>query len=693
MKTPMQRLWRVLFGDSMRAFGTLSLVLLASLAIAPAKDFFSQWRHYQNQYVKVIHNRADAVTLERHLERGIQQIWIPEQGVVDRCTTCHVAQKEVTLRDVAQQPFRPHPPIPHSPTQYGCVVCHRGQGAATTVEEAHSSTKAWEQPLLPAKYIESGCGQCHLAPLTGTPQLNQGRAILAQYGCVRCHKVRQADGTTMTATDDPPPLGRIADKTTREWIYAWIKNPQAYSATATMPNFGFSDDDARDISAFLMAQSTPSPSPAKATSVSGKAPADATAAASLYGESFCASCHAVQNAAGNLVGGNLGPELTKIGTKAKPQWIEAWLRDPAAYDPETRMPHYRFNDQQIAMLSGFLEQKTDSDLLANVHLDQATSKQVQHGKSLVSEYGCAACHQINGVSKPDNFAPELSRIGSRSLAVLAFPLGVNHTLPEYIAAKVREPRAFGSGLKMPKFALTPQQIDAATTALLALTDRAQTQSPDLRIASLQESHYRAAGAAGRLVDDLRCFSCHAINGRGGDMAPDLSWEGSSVQRAWLSAFLANPNTLRPALIRRMPKFNLTPQEISILTDYIMTVYQSPNIDRDSAPTTTAADVQRGRELFYGKYGCQSCHIVDPNKDKGYVGPTLSHVGARLTPAWIFQYLKNPQALRPGTLEPNQHISDQDAGALTAFLSSLGGSPAKTHTASAAHVANSGGRGR
>lgn len=696
MKIPTQpgRLWRALFGDSMRAFGTLSVVLLVSLAIAPAKDWFSPWRHYQKEYLRLIRNRADAVTLERHLERGIQQIWIPEQGVVDRCTTCHVAQKEASLRDVALQPFRPHPPIPHSPTQYGCVVCHRGQGAATTVEEAHSSTKAWEQPLLPAKYIESGCGQCHLAPLTGTPQLNQGRAILAQYGCVRCHQVRQPDGTVLAATDDPPSLEHITDKTTREWLYAWIKDPQAYSSIATMPNFGFSDDDARDVSAFLMAQSTPL-LPAEKPSAAGStnASADLTAATSLYGESFCASCHAVQNAAGNLVGGNFGPELTKIGTKAKPQWIEAWLRDPAAFDPATRMPHYRFTGQQIGMLANFLEQKTDSDLLANVHLAEATPKQVQHGKTLVAEYGCAACHAINGVHAPENFAPDLSRVGSRSLAVLAFPAGVGHNLPDYIAAKMRNPRAFGPGLKMPKFSLTSQQIDAATTALLALTDRAQTQSPDLRIASVKPSQYRAAGSAGRLIDDLRCFSCHRINGRGGDMAPDLSWEGSSVQRAWLEAFLKNPNTLRPALIRRMPRFNLTPQEIATLTDYMMTVYQSPNVDRDAGIAASAADVQRGRELFYGKYGCQSCHIVDPNKDKGYVGPTLSQVGARLTPAWIFDYLKDPQALRPGTLEPNQHMSDEDARALTAYLSSLGGSGGKSHLVSATHASSVGGKGR
>ena len=44
------RLWRTLFGDSARAFGVVSVVLLVSLAIAPAKNHFSEWRHYQNAY-------------------------------------------------------------------------------------------------------------------------------------------------------------------------------------------------------------------------------------------------------------------------------------------------------------------------------------------------------------------------------------------------------------------------------------------------------------------------------------------------------------------------------------------------------------------------------------------------------------------------------------------------------------------
>ena len=663
-------LYRFLFGDSVRAFGSLSLILLVCLAVVPAKDHFREWIRIQGQYLKLIRNRGDAATLQRRFQGGLQQIWLPRLGVVDRCTTCHVALREASLADVSLQPFQPHPVIPHSLDQFGCVFCHRGQGAATTVEEAHRSTKAWEQPLLPARYLESSCGQCHQNAPAGTPQLNRGRNLLARYGCVNCHTLLSTGGARMKATDDPPELTHIAQKTTREWIFAWLKNPQAYAVSATMPNFELSDAEARDLSAFLIDQSTPlSPAIDAKPPSSGLGTDDFQAGATLYGESFCASCHAAQNAAGILTGGDVGPELTRVGSKVKPEWLLAWLRDPHQLDPNTAMPHYRFNDKQLGLLASFLESKTDSDFTANVHLQAATKEQIEHGRTLVNERGCASCHQINGVKRPENFAPELTAVGSRPLAKIVFAPGVPYDLPSYLEAKIREPHSFGTAMKMPKFTLATSQVEALVTALLAQTDRGAMVPAELRVAGHSESDYQPAGSAGKLMDDLRCFSCHSINGRGGDMAPDLTSEGSSVQRAWLLDFLKNPNTLRPALIRRMPRFNLTDAEAATLTDYIMTVYQTPVFDSASLPASsfTAADREHGRQLFYSKYACQSCHIVDPNNDKGYIGPTLTVVGVRRTAAWIFHYLKDPQALRPATLEPNQHISDEDARALTAFL--------------------------
>jgi mono/diheme cytochrome c family protein len=441
-----------------------------------------------------------------------------------------------------------------------------------------------------------------------------------------------------------------------------------------MPNFKLSDPDARDVSAFLIASSTPLAGDTESDLKIQKAP-DPTAGASLYGESFCSSCHAVQNAAGNVVGGDVGPELTRVGNKVKPEWLRAWLRNPRVYDSGTAMPHYRFTDPQVSLLTAFLGSKTDSDLLANVHLDAATPEQIAHGKLLVTEYGCASCHEINGIKKPDNFAPELTRIGSKPLAQIIFLPGMTHAIPDYIAAKIRQPRSFGAALKMPQFSLAPAQVDALTTALLALTDRAHDLPLALTVPSKPPSNYQPAGKAGKLMDDMACFTCHAINGRGGDLAPDLTWEGSSVQRPWLQAFLKNPGTLRPALIRRMPRFNLSDDDAKELTDYIMTVYQTPEFDRDSMPASgyPPAQVEQGKQLFYSKYACQSCHIIDTKADKGYIGPTLTQVGSRLNATWIYHWLKDPQAMRSGTIEPNRNMSDEDARALTAFLMTQKGS--------------------
>jgi mono/diheme cytochrome c family protein len=397
----------------------------------------------------------------------------------------------------------------------------------------------------------------------------------------------------------------------------------------------------------------------------------AQASASVYGTLFCASCHAIQNQASNLVGGDLAPELSKVGSKVNRDWLIRWLDQPQGYDPKTRMPRYRFDEKQIALLSTFLLNKKDADFLANVHLAPPDAESIARGKKLVTDYGCAACHQINGVNPPQDFAPDLSRIGSKPLFQVGFLRGMPETLPDYISGKIHDPRAFGPALKMPQFTLAEPQIEALTTALLAQTDRAVTMPPEL-VRVTTHPKYHPGGEGGLLMEDLRCMSCHTVDGNGGDMAPDLTWEGSAVQRNWLYAFMKNPNTLRPALIRRMPKFNLTDAENKTISDYVISAYQAPGFN------SRALDVRalngeaaaRGKVLYYTKYACQSCHIVDYKNDKGYVGPTLAAVGNRRPAVWLYRWLKNPQVVVPGTAMPNPSLSDDEALDLTAFLMTL-----------------------
>ena len=279
------------------------------------------------------------------------------------------------------------------------------------------------------------------------------------------------------------------------------------------------------------------------------------AGARLYAEALCASCHDprahLRNVDGSLVRRNLGPDLAGIGSKARPAWLAAWLRDPSAYNPDTNMPRYRFNAQQVVPIAAFLESKTVPRRSADVHLQEATRQQIANGRLLLMERGCARCHEINGIRKPESFAPDESLLGSKPLAQIEFAVGVPHTLPDYIASKIRNPRASVPGLKMPRFNLTASQVDALTTALLALTERAQTQPAAFRFTSPPSSP--PLGKAAQAIHDLRCFSCHPNKLQGDYIARDLTWEGSVIDEKWLEDFLRNPTRCGARAVGESPR--------------------------------------------------------------------------------------------------------------------------------------------
>jgi mono/diheme cytochrome c family protein len=179
---------------------------------------------------------------------------------------------------------------------------------------------------------------------------------------------------------------------------------------------------------------------------------------------------------------------------------------------------------------------------------------------------------------------------------------------------------------------------------------------------------RPAGRFGEVYERYKCYVCHEFNGYGGTLAPDLSFEGSRARRAWMVEFLKNPQTLRPTLIFRMPQFNMTDEEAAILADYLGMVFQSPAVSLLDEKEFTPELAARGKQLYEVKYQCQSCHTI--GSAGGYVGPNLNNVGNWMTAGWIEAWLKNPQALMPGVIEPRRALADDEIKALTTYLLSL-----------------------
>jgi mono/diheme cytochrome c family protein len=688
---PAERVGQVARGLRL-AFATTSVLFLIALAISPVKDFLREWKHYKRAYAAFAETRPDTKRLLADYRPEIDQIWIPEMGVVDRCTTCHQGITQPSLLDSSvPQPFRAHPPIPHHVAEWGCTVCHRGQGAATEVAEAHETTLAWEQPLLPVRFIQASCGTCHRADLPETPQLNRGRQLLATLNCTGCHRLQDLARPEMIGPD----LTNIGTKVSRQWIYKWLKEPRTVTdsdgnvvvngydsegALPRMPQFHLSDQELRSLSGYL---STLQSNPVlpyhfdeHMVAAANKQPDLADQGEVRFRQMFCSTCHSLAvTRAGEttLIGGDIGPELTKVGSKVNPNWLVSWLRDPQSHLPHGKMPRYEWSDEDLYKVTQYINARlTDSDLLSDVpQMDAPTAQEVQLGRRLFTDKGCASCHAVEGTAPQKDFGPDLSALGGKDVSQLSFGGSkIPRNLIAYIQAKITDPMSVNTAARMPLYRISSADLDAVTTALLSMTGTPSTSALQKLIVPRSHAEFHPAGEFARIYERYKCYECHQFNGYGGTLAPDLSFEGSRAQRAWLISFLKSPQTLRPTLTSRMPQFNMTDHEVNVLADYIGLVLQSPAADSSQIDPKafTPQKAALGKQLYEVKYQCQACHTV--GSTGGYVGPNLNNAGNWLTPAWIEAWLRDPQVLVPGTIEPHRQFTEDEVQALTAYLLTL-----------------------
>ena len=107
--------------------------------------------------------------------------------------------------------------------------------------------------------------------------------------------VKLPDSTTMKASDKPPSLSHIANKSTREWVYSVAERSAGLCLDGNHAEFQV--DRQRCARRFRIPDREQHAVPGDSVDGFGPSPSwDPAAGASLYGESFCASCHAVQNA-------------------------------------------------------------------------------------------------------------------------------------------------------------------------------------------------------------------------------------------------------------------------------------------------------------------------------------------------------------------------------------------------------------
>ncbi|MEW6511230.1 MAG: c-type cytochrome [Bacteroidota bacterium] len=168
-----------------------------------------------------------------------------------------------------------------------------------------------------------------------------------------------------------------------------------------------------------------------------------------------------------------------------------------------------------------------------------------------------------------------------------------------------------------------------------MTDRKALLQMNCNTCHRYDKETKGAGYINRakeLVTQKGCRACHVINGRGGTVGPDLTWEGMKnpeqfnyerfkgfySEFSWHVAHLKNPKELVPETV--MPNFNFTSADAQALAMLVMSwrkehipVEYIPNNNFRDVPTPEEIEKEermlKGPGAFFVKKNCFVCHSV------------------------------------------------------------------------------------
>ncbi len=621
----------------------------------------------------------------------IIQDWLPDLHIqlgmastarFDRCRTCHLMIDridasnvpafpfgKVDSHDLAQwveketypHPFATHPrpelyltaASPHPLGEFGCTICHDGQGSATsfnnaqhgandphqdevwTEEHHHHYNHFWEYPMLPKRLREASCLKCHhnvvelgVHPQFGAsaPVLSRGFRLIQKYGCFGCHEIQgynagQAIGPDLRLEPNYNAaalqlLQLLSTGQTETTLAKDVVDLAGQIAEAPLD----SDSQRHRLQSLLEADAA-SPSPLLD-------PAARSLAGLLKDAGFSGRYRKV------------GPALRYIAAKTTPEWVKFWTEEPKRFRPTTRMPQFfklinqldsdkleageidlahvelddldpharKFMPVELEGISRYLMDKSQPfELLQPVENYQPDA---QRGKLAFSRRGCLACHSHKDFPEiTADFGPDLSKVHAK---ILPGPEGFH-----WLYTWVRQPERYHPRTKMPNLFLEPY------TKVIFETDAQGDQ---------QQSE--------RTIDPAADITAYLLEKGPAEFVEYKSFPSSEAALDELvQLYLTKAIGILPAeKVLQKQKYAVDPQTVK--GDEIeLAVRPAP---RDGE---TSADLWRRMKLNYvgrrtiSQYGCYGCHDIPGFEASRPIGTTLQDWGRKDTSKLALEHIE------------------------------------------------------
>jgi len=386
-----------------------SFLILVVHGLVFYKQFFHAWERHQTAYFDQARGLAKTEA-ERAAVTGrsprIEQLIVTSFGEtrVDRCTTCHISSDDPRFEKYAN-PLKTHPYSAamgdfqkdgkwerrHKFSDFGCTVCHDGQGRGLKPEYSHGEDHYWPDPLLGyvaqhgwrkefvsklkgREYMEANCAQCHTEDsFAGTATVQRGRQLFFSTNCYGCHRIEGlSDGTL------GPDLTEVGKKFKVDYLWESIADPRANSATSVMPQFKLSEADLKALVIFLKSRKGMNFSETEIQRYRAKLtggaeliqatikPVEITPSQmlqqgqKLVEDRACMACHKL-----NSRDGGVAPDLSYEGLLKDESWIHEHFLNPRSVVSDSIMPTFRFTADEFKAMSAYLASLKTAPALAS----------------------------------------------------------------------------------------------------------------------------------------------------------------------------------------------------------------------------------------------------------------------------------------------------------------------------------------
>lgn len=324
---------------------------------------------------------------------------------------------------------------------------------------------------------------------------------------------------------------------------------------------------------------------------------DPLAGSRVFGSKGCAKCHAV-----NSVGAKVGPDLGRIQANRSFNDLAAamWNHLPAmaAKMKKLHQPFPQLDSAETGDLIAFLFTQNYFEGFGNL----------DSGKKLFSSKGCIRCHQIGGVGGV--LGPSLDAVGQSGAPMNVAAAMWNHgpTMAETMRARgIERPNLSASELRdLVAYlrAAAPERAGAPVSILPGRINEGQA-----------------------LFEKKQCIKCHSIQGKGGNIGPDLGRRGLYRNLLEFAAAMWNkaPAMLKAMKLRKFTVPQLNAEEMADIVAYLR------SFQYFGAP----GNPDLGRRLLWEKQ-CLNCHSLDGRGGKG--APDLALAKGLGSPAAVIAAL-------------------------------------------------------